>query len=130
MALFREQNAAAFGALGGGEAIVVTDSSEQNRFEGGGKLCFESPPAQANYVNERYQKYSQPVEANSITVRVFLRILQREDDVAPITPEQERALFLQLLERTPVNDTSDRLQRPVAFDGQDQCYIDVRSLII
>jgi hypothetical protein len=98
MALFREQNPAAFGALGGGEAIVVTDSSEQNRFEGGGKLCFESPPSHAlakdDYVNERYQKYSQPVEANSITVRVFLRILQREDDVAPITPEQERALFL------------------------------------
>ena len=59
MAQFRELNAGAFGALGGGDAIVATDGSDQ-RFGGGeGKLCFESPPSHAlqdNYVNERYRQ--------------------------------------------------------------------------
>ena len=67
------------------------------------------------------------MEPNFITVRVFLRILQKEDEVAPITTEQEKALFKQLLEKTPVNDTSDSLARPVVYDGADQVYIDVIS---
>jgi len=70
-------------------------------------------------------EYSQAVEGNSIAERVFLRILQQEDDVAPILPEQEQALFLQLFEKTPVNDTSDRLCGLVDCDGQDELYFDV-----
>ena len=64
-------HAAAFGAIGAGEAIVPTDGSDKAALGGGGRLCFDSPPSQSNplaagesasgngagaheYVNERF----------------------------------------------------------------------------
>jgi hypothetical protein len=70
------------------------------------------------------------VVASTITIRVFLRILNSEevDDVAPskLSSEQLNALFKQLMEKTPVGDNAETgIQHPVIYDGKDQAYIDV-----
>jgi hypothetical protein len=73
------------------------------------------------------------VVASTMTIRVFLRILNSEevDDVAPskLSSDQLNALFKQLMEKTPVGDNSETgIQHPVIYDGKDQAYIDVSRL--
>ena len=73
------------------------------------------------------------VVASTMTIRVFLRILNSEevDDVAPskLSSEQLNALFKQLMEKTPVGDNEESgIQHSVIYDGKDQAYIDVSRL--
>lgn len=92
-------------------------------------LFFESPPTHAHeYVNTRYQKPKNAGVESTITIRVFLRVMQREGCGVPgkeVTPEQEKELFKKLLSKTPINDTSSIIEHPITYDGEGQAYIDV-----